>query len=528
MSTAVQSFTREEVLVAKRRPSALLPWLLCFALLKILLQTALTLWSMHAGYGIYRDELYYLVCGHRLALGYVDQPPLVALQARLAEMLFGYQHLALFRLLPALAGGLTVALTGLMTQVLGGRRTGAVLAMLGVLTAPVFLSTQSFLSMNAWEPVFWMGAALALLHLLRGDSRSNRWWTLLGASAGLGLENKASMLFFLLALLLGLAATPARRLLATRGFLLAAAVATTLALPNFLWQVHNGFPTYEWLHDVAHSDKVAVLAPPQFLAAQVLMLSPLQLLLWLPGSLWLLRARAASRFRAAGWLYVFFLGIMLALHAKDYYVAPVYPLLFAAGGLAWERSRFRRGVRWYAVGLAASLAVIIPFAMPVLTPRQYFAFAHAMHIHPIESEQHRGAAYPEFFADHIGWQTLADDVARIYRTLPPAEQRRTGIFTGNYGQASAINILGAPLGLPAAISGHQNYWLWGPGGYTGEEMIVITSAPPEELRQTYRACAVADRQTNPYQMPWEQRSIYICRGRFRPYTATWAQDKVYR
>ncbi len=219
---------------------------------------------------------------------------------------------------------------------------------------------------------------------------------------------------------------------------------------------------------------------------------------------------------------------MLALHAKDYYVAPVYPLLFAAGGLAWERSRFRRGARWYGAAMAASLAVIIPFAVPVLTPRQYFAFARTLHIHPIESEQHPGAAYPEFFADHMGWQALADDVARIYRALPPAEQRRTGIFAENYGQAGALDILGAPLGLPPAISGHQNYWLWGQGAYTGEEMIVVTSAPPEELRRFYRACTVADRQTNPYQMPWEQRSIYICRGRFRSYAETWPEGKVYR
>ncbi len=530
MSTQVIAAAPVRTRTGPRLRGSLLGLLLVFGGLKLALQIAITLISEHAGYGLHRDELYYLICGHRLALGYVDQPPLVALQARAAEWLFGYRHLALFRLLPNLAGALTVMLTGLLADALGGTRRAAALAMLAVLTAPVFLATQSFLSMNAWEPVFWMGMALAVAKLLPRPERTG-WWLLLGASAGLGLENKVSAIFFIAALLLGLAATPARRLLRTRGFLLAAGVCLLLVAPNLWWQAAHGFPTWEWLQAVRHSSKDVVLAPPAFLFEQVLMLSPLQAPVWLPGLFWLLCTRSGRPWRALGWLYLFFLAIMMALNAKDYYVAPVYPLLFATGAVFWTEwaagSRARTRTMWaYAAVMTCMVVDTAPFAVPVVRPATFERFERTVHFAPIESEQHPGANFPEFFADHLGWQGLADAVGRVYRSLPRSEQRQTGIITANYGQASAIDILGR--GLPRAISGHQNFWLWGSLQYSGKEMIVVSAEPLSVMLRDYRSCTVAAHQTSRYQMPWEQRFIYVCRDRFEPFSANWEAEKLYR
>lgn len=511
---------------------SLLPLLLLFAALKLALGIGITLLSQHAGYGIHRDELYYLVCGHRLALGYVDQPPLVALQARLAEVLFGYRHLWAFRLLPGLAGALTVILTGLLTDALGGTRRAVGLAMLFMLTVPVFIATQSVLSMNAWEPVFWMGMVWAMLRLLVRPQATG-WWLLLGASAGLGVENKVSIVFFMAALILAWAVTPARRLFRTRGFFLAVAVTVLLAVPNFWWQATHGFPTWEWLRDVQHSDKNMVLSLPQVLGEQVLMLSPFDLFLWLPGLLWLLFARAARPWRSAGFLYLFFFGIMLLLHAKDYYIAPVYPMLFAAGAVFWTDcvagSRARMfALAGYAGVATAAVVLTAPMAVPILPPAEFLQFRRAIHLGPMESEQHPGTSFPEFFGDHLGWQELADEVARVYHALPPDQQRQTGIVAGNYGQAGALDILGRPLGLPATISGHQNYWLWGPQGYTGGEMIVVSPESMSVMLRYYRSCTVAAWQSSPYTMPWEQRTIYVCHDRLQPYATSWNDEKLYR
>ena len=525
----------------RRRSDSLVPLLLLFGVAKLLLQSSITLLSIHAGYGIFRDELYYLVCGRRLAAGYVDQPPLVALQARLAELLFGYHHLVAFRLLPALAGVLTVVLTGLIAGALGGGRRAAALAMLFVLTTPVFLATQSFLSMNAWEPVFWMAAVLAVLRLLAVPEATS-WWLLLGAGAGLALENKASAIFLIAALLAALLCTPARHLLARRGFLLAVGITVLLALPNLAWQLAHHFPTLEWLRDVRHSNKDVVLSPPRFVWAQILILSPFHLLAWLPGVAWLLFGRTARPWRSAGVLYLFFLAIMMGLHAKDYYLAPIYPLYFAAGAVFWTEwassgsatrsgtpSRVRNAlVAAYAVIVTLAIAPTAPFAVPVLSPADFVRYTRILHFEPTDSEQHDGSSFPEFFADHLGWQSLADSVSRVYHALPPNQQRQTGILTANYGQASAINVLGRPLGLPAAISGHQAYWMWGPHGYTGKEMIVVTDAPLAGMLRVYRSCTVADHQTSPYAMPWEQRFVYVCHDRLRPFSADWNAEKYYR
>ncbi len=515
-----------------RARSSLLPLLLLFGLLKLLLQSALTLLSVHAGYGIHRDELYYLLCGDRLALGYVDQPPLVALQARAAELLFGYHHLVLFRLLPAFAGALTLMLTGLLATAMGGTRRAAALAMLFVLTVPVFLATQGMLSMNAWEPVFWMSMVLAMLHLHAAPG-ATRWWVLLGLSAGLGVENKVSIVFFIGALLLAWLATPERRLLRTPGFGLAVGITVLLALPNLYWQWAHGFPTWEWLRDVQHSDKDTVLTLAEVLKEQVLMLSPFNLFVWLPGAAWLLLAPTARPWRAAGWLYVFFLVIMITLHAKDYYIAPIYPLLFSAGAVFWTRYAAGSRVRTATlVGYAAlatfAVCLTAPLAVPVLSPPQFIRYRQVLGVAPVESEQHPGTTFPEFFGDHLGWEDLAGAVARVYRALPPQEQKQTGIIAGNYGQASALNVLGRPLGLPVTISGHQNYWLWGPHGYSGREMIVVTSQPLDAVGSLYRSCAVMDRQTSPYTMPWEQRWIFLCRDRVEPYATSWDALKLYR
>lgn len=129
-----------------------------FAVIKVGLQVVTNIVSQHVGYGIFRDEMYYLICGQRLAFGYVDHPPLVALQARLTQILFGYDQMWSLRLFAALAGGAKVLLTGLLVWSLGGSKAGSALGMLAVLTVPVYLALDSFLSMNAFEPVFWMTA----------------------------------------------------------------------------------------------------------------------------------------------------------------------------------------------------------------------------------------------------------------------------------------------------------------------------------------------------------------------------------
>src|SRR4051812_11103391 len=209
---------------------------LIFAGIKLALHIATNLWEAHIGYGYFRDEFYYLICGRHLAWGYVDHGPIVALQARFSELVFGHS-LAGIRMLSALAGAKRVLLTGLLAWALGGRRPAQALAMIGILFAPQYLGIDSYLSMNSFESACWMGCVLALILILRGWSE--RWcWLLFGLCGGIGLLNKPSMTFFLLALLAALLLTPQRRLLFSRWAVVGVALLILMALPNLLWQVH--------------------------------------------------------------------------------------------------------------------------------------------------------------------------------------------------------------------------------------------------------------------------------------------------
>lgn len=512
----------------------------CVALaaVKLAIQVVGNIMAQHAGYGIFRDEMYYLICGRHLAFGYVDQPPMVALQARLSEMLFGFRHMWSLRLISALAGAATVFLTGALVWAMGGTRRAAALAMLGVTVAGVYLGIDSFLSMNSFDPVFWMVCALALIRIVREHGVPGReavvrnWWLVLGVSAGLGMENKVSEVFFLVAVLVALLLTPQRRMLASRWLAAAIGIIVVLALPYLLWQIHYHWPTLEWLRDVGKSGKDVKLPPLQFVGQQVMMLTPWTAVLWLSGVVWLLAAKRARPYRFLGVLYLVFLATMVVLHAKDYYLAPVYPIYFAAGAMCWlpaEREGMGRrlAVSAYALLLVVGFVLTVPFSIPVLPPQQLMAWMKTMHFRAADSEVHGATPLPQFYADRFGWHEMVEKVARVYDALPPQERAVTGILADNYGEASAVNLYGPRYGLPWAISGHQNYWIWGPHGYTGQEMILIVDTSLAALKPYYASCTLEGRLDDPLAMPWEHKPIYLCRGRKTPYAEDWKDFKYY-
>jgi 4-amino-4-deoxy-L-arabinose transferase-like glycosyltransferase len=305
---------------------------------------------------------------------------------------------------------------------LGGRRAAQFLAMLCVLVAPCYLGGDGYLSMNSFESIFWMGCILALIFIVKGASP--KWWLLVGVCGGLGLQNKASMTFFLVALIFGLLVTPQRRLLRSRWFAASVAVTVLIALPNIFWQIHYHWPTWEFLQNGRAENKNVVVSPPVFLLEQIATLHPLNVFVWGAGLVWLLASPRARNFRWIGTTYLFFLALMMALHAKDYYLVPIYPMLFAAGGLAWEGAAERSRARIWRIGAFAAVlvitaAVIFPMASPVLPPEQWLRYTQALHLRSRQQEKYSSGPLPQFYADRFGWQEMVDQVTRIYNSLSP-------------------------------------------------------------------------------------------------------------
>lgn len=510
-----------------------------FAAVKLVFQFALTLWTSHLGYGYFRDEFYYIACGRHLAWGYVDHGPIVAVQARLGEILFGDSIFGV-RVLSALAGAATVFLTGILAWTLGGKRPAQALAMLGLIVCPQYIGTDGYLSMNSFEPVFWMVSTLALLFLLRGYS-PRLWWLVFGVSAGVGLLNKPSMTFFLAAVGLGLLATNERRVFRSSWAAAGLATMILITLPNIAWQVHNNWPTLEFLRNGSAGNKNIILNPLQFLLAQVNNMQPINALLWIPGVAALLRQQSIQRTRWLGLTYFLFFSMMLLLHAKDYYLAAIYPAYFAAGGVAWEkrfsqRPRVRQdrilGFPLLESALLVPGAILLPLSLPVLRPATWVRYTKALHLRGDRTERLPSGPLPQFFADRFGWQEETSIVLRTYRSLPPAEQERVCIFGNNYGEAGAIDFLGhlnteGQKELPPAISGQNSYWLWGTHGCDPNVSIAVISDSPQEIAQKYMSVRVVGRLDNPWAMPFEHKSIYLLRGRRLSAPFHWADERFY-
>jgi 4-amino-4-deoxy-L-arabinose transferase-like glycosyltransferase len=475
-------------------------------------------------YGYFRDELYFLACSDHLAAGYVDFAPLAAWILKLNRVLFGDSLYAL-RWLPGLANAGTVVLTGMIARELGGKRFAVLLSALGVALAPVILGNATRYSMNAFEPLFWMSAIYLLLRVINGSDP--RLLLGLGIACGIGIENKHSALFFIAALLLALAFTPQRRLFASRWFWAAATLTFLFAVPNLLWQIQHGYPTYVDLHNVKVMHKNVELPPVPFIVQQIMMLNPMLALIWIPGIGFLFFEQDGRKYRVLGFTFLFFFLELLIMKGKDYYVAPIYPMVFAAGGVVWEMlTRLRASWLRPLLAVYALISGLIsaPIVLPMLGPSNAAAYARTMGATKQKTEVGMQAQLPQHFADEFGWLELVEKTAKLYHSLPKDEQARTAILGGSYGDAGAIDFFGAKYGLPKSISAHQNYWYWGPRDYTGESVILLhwRRSSAEKYCTTVVEGPTLD---HPWSMEEEHYTIWLCKGMRPPLQEFWPDLK---
>jgi len=438
--------------------------------------------------------------------GYVDAAPLIAGYANIA--LWMGCSMAALRIIPALAGTALVAITILIARELGGDRYAQLLAGIAVLLCPAVLGVDSLMTMNAVEPVFWMGCIWVVARILRtGDSRLWLWFGLL---AGLGLENKHSTLSFGFAVTIALLLTHHRREFAKKWIWIAAVIAFAIFLPNLIWQIRHHFPTIEDLENVRREGKNVVLGPLAFVKEQILDQHPILLPVWLAGLIWFLRDR---RWRVLGLTFAVFFVLMEVAHGKNYYVFPIYPMLLAGGAVVIEHWLANRPV-WRRAQIVAIIVLAslpaIPLATWVLPPERLLAYQNAIGFKPAKAEVHMESLLPQPIADQFGWPEMAHEVANIYNSLSPEDRAQTGIWAGNYGEAGAINEFGPQYGLPHAYSRHQNHWYWGPPPQVYKNLIVIQWSL-DDVRDNCTSFQPFEHYER-FGMGEENQPMYLCRG----------------
>ena len=483
--------------------------------------------NLYAGYGIFRDELYYIACTERLDFGYVDQPPLSIGLLYLSNELLGNSVFAI-RLLPSLFSGLTVFIVCLMVIKLGGRFYSLILSSFAVILAPVYLAFGTIYSMNFLDVFLWALSFYIILLIIKTSKQY--YWILLGIVMGIGLMNKIGFMWFIAGFTVGLLLTEKRNEFLTLKPYVAYLISLTIFLPYIIWNYQNDFAHIEFIRN-AVSEKYSSIGIIDFITGQFLNLNPLASLIWIPGIYFFLSNKEETGYRIPA---IIFLTTALILiingHSKAEYLSASYTVLFAGGAVFIEKRTLVR-MRWIRPAMLGLLIItgflLAPLALPFLPVRTFIEYTNAIGITHQNSEGNELSELPQFYADMHGWEKLAENVSKVYQTLPREDRLNTIIYGRNYGEAAAMEYFKNKYPIPRAISSHNSYWLWGYGNNENPVMIIIGGDRESHLR-IFEQVEEALIHEAEYSMPYENNiPIYIARNVKVPLNELWNEIKVY-
>jgi hypothetical protein len=486
--------------------------------LGVLFLVAAARFVLHAAtngqYGFHRDELQTLDDARHLDWGFVAYPPITPLIARLELTLFG-TSLVGFRFFSAIAVSIVMVLSGLIAKELGGKRHVQLLAAVGAGISPVSLIQGAVFQYVSFDYLWGVTATYLLVRLVNSDDP--RWFVPIGLVLGLGMQTRYTMGFLALGIAGAVLLTPARRFLRSRWLWAGVGLSILLFLPNIIWQAQHHCISLQFL-SYLHARDLQQGRYRGFFKEQLwICVNPATAPLTLMG-LWFYFLRPEGRrYRLLGWTFACTFGLLAFAGSRSYYTAPLYPMLIAGGSvlmghlLARVRAGWSRivyGVQWTAIVIGGVVFGLL--VMPVAPI--------GSGIWRITSKTH------DQFREEIGWPDLARSVADVYRSLSAQEREHTGILTGNYGEAGALNLYGPALGLPHAMGLTNSFWY---RGYDPRlpETVIVTGFDLDEGEKLFGSCVVAAENTNRFGVENEESrdhpDILLCRNLRMPWPVYW-------
>lgn len=477
-------------------------------------------------YGYFRDELYYIVAGHHLAFGYVDFPPVIAVLAAFLNVVAG-DSLFSIHVVPALAGSAIVVLSSMMAKELGGGRRAQVLAAVAAMFSASF-AVSSIFSMDVLDMLWWSVLSLLLIKIIKAENKDPRLWVIFGLFAGIGLMTKLTIAFFLVSLLIALVVSAKRSYLKSRWVLLGASLSLVILSPYILWNYLNNWATVDFF---LHHGGLNGSGPFSFLGYQTLIAGVLGIPLVFLGLYYFFRTRSGLPYRVFGFAFLILVLVFTLTNAKPYFLMGAYPVIFAAGSIVVEGvSKNRKRIIWptYLTGLIIIGVALAPVYAPLLPPQTYVNYYGSLTgaANGASAQQNAGS-FPQYLGDRFGWNTMTASVAQVYDSLNTSEKAQACIFTLNYGEASALTILGKVYGLPPVISGHNNYYIWGPGSCSGQVLILV-GYTPNEVQSDFARVVVAGNITCTYCMTSEDNlPILVATSPNQTLQSAWPSLKHY-
>ena len=483
----------------------------------------------NANYELHRDVYLYLALAEHPAWGYISVPPLTPMIGKLAMALFGGSAIAV-GFFPALIGAISVLVIALLVKELGGTTWALVIACMAFMLSPSFLRSNTFLMPVSFDQFAWLLSGYFIFKLVQKPAP--QYWIHLGILWGIAFLNKYAIVFLVVAFLLALLLTSQRNLLQSRYFGLGFLLGGLIILPNLVWQYKHNWPVIGHMEELRRTQLVNV-HPGDFLMLQLLM-NFHAAMVWLAGLVFLLFSKEGRRWHVLGLTFLFTVGILLLLSGKAYYTLGVYPLLFAAGGVAIEK---KFAIRWRFLRPAVLGVMIfiflplLPYSLPVLSFAKMAAYAEASKKFGLEGalvwEDGRVHQLPQDYADMTGWRALAEIVIKTYQNLNETEKASCAIYAENYGQAGAIKYHGRQLGLPEPICFNETFVLWAPDSVAKQPMLIyVNDELGEDIQQLFADIALAGKVDNAY-FRENGLQVYLCRNP-RPEFAAFYREKVRR
>lgn len=437
-------------------------------------------------FGFHRDEFLHLVLADHLAWGYKEVPPFIAILAKITISVFGDSVFAA-RIFPTIAAGLIVWLTGRITVELGGRRFAITLACLALIFAPAFAASEYLFQPVVFDQLWWVLTVwLFTKYLNTADVRYLYW---LGAAVGLGMLTKYTMAFFTFSLIIGILISKERKLLFNRHTIISALIAVLIFLPNVIWQFAHHLPVINHMKEL-RATQLDYLTPADFSMQQLLVNGP-ALFVWLVGFGFLLFSFSLRRFRYLAIAYILIFLFLLEMNGKNYYLFGAYPMLFAAGGFAFEKFIKRSNV---VLRVAAVLLfvlpnlLILPMVLPLLSldktlgfftyARQHLPFLDFI----VTWEDQKKHPTTQDYADMLGWEEMAQKAAATYHSLTPEQQQHAQIYADNYGEAGALHHFHKKYNMPDVVSLNSSFTLWAPPTLDARYIIYVDDDDNVEKR----------------------------------------------
>ncbi|MDR7299888.1 ArnT family glycosyltransferase [Haloactinomyces albus] len=457
-------------------------------------------------YGYFGDELYFLAAGDHLSWGYADQTPAVPLLARVMQSLFPDSLVALR--IPALLVTVgCVVLAAVTARELGGNRRAQTLTAATCAVSPHFLGSGHLLVTWSFDQALWTLIIWLLVRWVRLHARGTPDDRLLlgaGCATAAALQVKFLVPALWAALAVAVALAGPRALLRRPLLWVGGAVAVLTAVPTLVWQATHGWPQWAMAETVATETG----SPWSFVFAVGRQVGVLGTVLGLLGLWFLLRARDFRRYRFLGWTVLLLLGVFLLAGGRTYYIAGLYPLLFAVAvvGLQHRRTLLGSPRQWWTVAGAYTVSAGLALgALPVLPATSIGA-----------SEVISRAS--------IGWPALAETVAEAYRRVPRKQRRTTAVLTHDYWSAAALHHYGPQRGIAEVYSPSRGFWYFARPPQTTNQVLYLGADRTLLTRYFHTVRQVGTVHTGQAVATYyEGMPIWLARDPIQPWPVLWPQ-----